>query len=128
MSEDKSIDERAVISKYNELQSECNNFITKITELEQDRNEHQLVEETLKPLDPKRRAFRLVGGILVERTVEEVLPSVLENMQNMDKLIETLTQTLKKKQKETMEWKLKYNIRTAEEAEAMRKQQMVNNK
>mmetsp|Transcript_4936 Transcript_4936/g.5641 ORF Transcript_4936/g.5641 Transcript_4936/m.5641 type:complete len:128 (+) Transcript_4936:123-506(+) len=127
MSEDKSIDERAVISKYNELQSECNNFITKITELEQDRNEHQLVEETLKPLDPKRRAFRLVGGILVERTVEEVLPSVLENMQNMDKLIETLTQTLKKKQKETMEWKLKYNIRTAEEAEAMRKQQMVNN-
>lgn len=43
----------------------------------------RLVEETLKPLDPKRRAFRLIGGVLVERTVEEVLPSITDNLSNV---------------------------------------------
>lgn len=44
---------------------------------------YRLVEETLKPLDPKRRAFRLIGGVLVERTVEEVLPSISDNLKNV---------------------------------------------
>ena len=43
----------------------------------------RLVEETLKPLDPDRRAYRLVGGVLVERTVKEVLPSVANNRENV---------------------------------------------
>jgi len=42
-----------------------------------------LVEETLKPLDPKRRAYRLIGGVLVERTVGEVLPGVTSNKENV---------------------------------------------
>ena len=45
----------------------------------------RLVEETLAPLDPDRRAYRLVGGILVERTVKEVLPSVTSNRENVSK-------------------------------------------
>jgi hypothetical protein len=36
-----AIDERAVIEKYKELQAECSALIGKITELEQDRNEHE---------------------------------------------------------------------------------------
>mmetsp|Transcript_6426 Transcript_6426/g.7982 ORF Transcript_6426/g.7982 Transcript_6426/m.7982 type:complete len:138 (+) Transcript_6426:117-530(+) len=123
-STNKPIDEKAVIAKFNNLQSECSTLINKITELEQDRNEHQLVEETLKPLDPKRRAFRLLGGVLVERTVEEVLPSISDNLQNMEKVIETLQSQLKNKNKEMLDWKNKYNIRTAEEADAMRRQMM----
>uniref|UniRef100_A0A7S2EK20 Prefoldin subunit 2 n=1 Tax=Ditylum brightwellii TaxID=49249 RepID=A0A7S2EK20_9STRA len=77
------LDENAVLVKYKELTAECSNLVNKITELEQDRNEHKLVEETLKPLDPNRRAFRLVGGVLVERTVGEVLPSVASNRSNV---------------------------------------------
>lgn len=41
------------------------------------------MEETLTPLDPDRRAYRLVGGVLVERTVKEVLPSVATNRENV---------------------------------------------
>ena len=41
------------------------------------------MEQTLQPLDTKRRAFRLVGGVLVERTVGEVLPSVVSNRENV---------------------------------------------
>jgi hypothetical protein len=42
-----------------------------------------LVEETLVPLDPNRKAFRLIGGILVERTVGDVLPNVVYNREQV---------------------------------------------
>ena len=69
--------------QYREIMAECQRLMTKVAEIEVDRNEHQLVEETLTPLDKDRRAFRLVGEVLVERTVGEVLPSVIANKNNV---------------------------------------------
>lgn len=69
--------------QYRDIMAECQRLMQKIAELEVDRNEHVLVEDTLKPLDPSRRAFRLVGEILVERSVAEVLPSVTANKENV---------------------------------------------
>jgi prefoldin subunit 2 len=76
----------AIIQQYRELILECQKIQGKISELEVDRAEHVLVEETLRPLDPQRRAFRLVGECLVERTVEEVLPTVSANRENVRSL------------------------------------------
>ena len=69
--------------QYQEIAQECAQLMQKIAELEVDRNEHVLVEETLIPLDGGRRAYRLVGDVLVERTVKEVLPSVTSNKENV---------------------------------------------
>uniref|UniRef100_A0A7S1GN53 Prefoldin subunit 2 n=1 Tax=Cyclophora tenuis TaxID=216820 RepID=A0A7S1GN53_CYCTE len=101
---------QAVAQKYRELTQDCQQLMSKIAELETDRNEHKLVEETLEPLDPDRRAFRLVGGVLVERTVKEVLPSVRTNRENMEKVIGNLTERLNTKQKETAEFRKKHNL------------------
>ena len=73
------------VRRYNEIMQETPKLVQKITELEMDRNEHKLVEDTLTPLDPSRRAYRLVGEVLVERTVDEVLPSVKANRENVRK-------------------------------------------
>ena len=35
--------------------------------------------ETLNEVDGNRKCFRMVGGVLVERTVKEVLPSLENN-------------------------------------------------
>lgn len=75
--------QQAAMNQYRQLVQESQRLATKINELEMDRNEHSLVEETLKPLDPSRRAYRLVGSILVERNVGEVLPSVTSNRENV---------------------------------------------
>lgn len=99
-------------AKYRNLMQECQQLTTKIVELETDRNEHRLVEKTLEPLDPDRRAFRLVGGVLVERTVKEVLPSVTQNRENLDQVIATMETRLSEKQKEASEFKAKYNLVT----------------
>lgn len=37
----------------------------------------------IEKLDPSRKCFRLVGGVLVERTVEEVLPAVKRNKEGV---------------------------------------------
>jgi len=75
--------EQEVLGTYRQMQSEMQGLIQNLTKIEMDRNEHRLVEETLTPLDPDRRAFRLVGGVLVERTVREVLPTVREHRGNV---------------------------------------------
>jgi prefoldin subunit 2 len=75
-----------IIQQYRELVKDGQQLAQKISELETDRNEHKLVEETLTPLDPSRKAYRLVGEVLVERTVQEVLPSVISNRSNVSRL------------------------------------------
>lgn len=77
--------------KYRQLIAECQKLTTKISELEMDRNEHRLVEETLRPLDGKRRAYRLVGEVLVERSVADVLPSVTSNRENVRSFVAACT-------------------------------------
>jgi prefoldin subunit 2 len=100
----------AVLPKYRQLMQECQQLMSKVAELEMDRNEHKLVEDTLEPLDPSRRAYRLVGEILVERTVREVLPSVRENREHLEKTIATLRERLTERQRETAEFKAEYKI------------------
>ena len=105
-----------VIGKYKQMQAECNQFVTKISELETERNEHDLVIKTLTPLNDDRKCLRLVGGVLVERTVGSVLPSVQANKDNLQNVLSNLEEILKSKQKSTVEWKVKYNIKTQDEA------------
>lgn len=63
------VNEQAVAGKWNYMRSELNQLYNKINELEQELNEHQLVISAIQPLDPGRKCFRMIGGVLVERTV-----------------------------------------------------------
>lgn len=55
----------------------------KINELRNEVSEHQQVIKALEPMDPQRRCFRLVGDVLVEKTVGEVVPLVKQNEQGL---------------------------------------------
>merc|ERR1712137_1141595 len=68
----------------------------KTNELQQDLNEHKIVIETLDGVDGDRKCFRMVGGVLVERTVKDVLPALISNRDKMGKLIESLDKLLVK--------------------------------
>lgn len=72
-----------IVQQYQELLQQMQQLTQKMAELEMDRNEHLLVEETLEPLDGGRRAYRLVGEVLVERSIQEVLPSVQTNRKHV---------------------------------------------
>ncbi|XP_043833205.1 prefoldin subunit 2 [Dromiciops gliroides] len=80
-------------------------------------NEHSLVIDTLREVDPTRKCYRMVGGVLVERTVKEVLPALEGNKEQIQKIIETLTQQLQAKGRELNDFREKHNIRLMGEDE-----------
>lgn len=105
------MNEQAVAGKWSVMRSDINQLYTKINELEQELNEHTLVINAIQPLDSARRCFRMIGGVLVERTVGEVLPAVQRNREGLQEVITRLTEALEKKKKELIELEAKYKIK-----------------
>ncbi|CAM9250991.1 unnamed protein product [Ectocarpus sp. 8 AP-2014] len=119
------LNEQQIIGTYRGMLGDVNQMRRKISELEQEVSEHQMVVDTLEPLEGTRRAYRLVGGVLVERTVGEVLPTVKANQEGIKQLLQQLATTRANKEKEAAEWKIKYKIRSQQEAQAMSQAQGV---
>lgn len=45
-----------------------------------------IVIETLNKLDEERKCFRLIGGVLVERQICDVLPTLIKNRGEVSEL------------------------------------------
>ena len=65
-----------VIGRYKTMRGEIKKLATKVGELEAEFDEHQLVISAISSMEAERKAFRLVGGVLIQQTVGEVLPAV----------------------------------------------------
>lgn len=73
----------------------------------------------MKPLEGQRTCFRLVGGILVERTVAQVLPAVQANLEGVRcvtnnyqiiSIVKQLAETYKKREDDLNVFQKKWNI------------------
>ena len=73
-------------------------------------NIFRLVIDTLEKVERDRKCFRLVGGVLVERSVGEVQPALTGNRDKLTKLIETLEKQLTDKGQEINAYIEKHNI------------------
>merc|ERR1711988_470211 len=103
--------EKLIVRRFQEMRDEKQQLAQKIAEMTTEKNEHSMVVSTLEPLDPNRKAWRLVGGVLVERTCGEVLPAVREALAQIEQVLATLQKTYDDKEKEINEFMEKYNIR-----------------
>ena len=74
-------------------------------------DEHSLVIDTLKEVDETRKCYLIVGGVLVEQTVQEVLPALENYKEQIQKITETLTQQLQAMGNELNEFWEKHNLR-----------------
>jgi len=98
------------VAGFNALRNEQRQIASKIYELDSDLSEHRIVMETLTGVDGTRKCFRMVGGVLVESTVTDVLPNLKNNSEQIRGMIESLNTKLIEKGKEILEYKEKYNI------------------
>lgn len=62
--------------------------------------------ETLEPLSGERKCFRMINGVLVERTVQEVVPALKTNSEGLKKVLDDLLKQYKSKQDEMNKWKV----------------------
>eukprot|EP01053_Blabericola_migrator_P002259 Blabericola_migrator_1__2258@NODE_1624_length_4146_cov_257_033096_g1033_i1_p4_GENE_NODE_1624_length_4146_cov_257_033096_g1033_i1NODE_1624_length_4146_cov_257_033096_g1033_i1_p4_ORF_typecomplete_len108_score20_86Prefoldin_2/PF01920_20/3_5e21Prefoldin/PF02996_17/20Prefoldin/PF02996_17/0_01DivIVA/PF05103_13/0_0037Spc7/PF08317_11/1_3Spc7/PF08317_11/1_9SlyX/PF04102_12/0_39SlyX/PF04102_12/5_5GKAP/PF03359_13/0_065Nsp1_C/PF05064_13/76Nsp1_C/PF05064_13/0_18LPP/PF04728_13/8LPP/PF04728_13/2_5KfrA_N/PF11740 len=83
-----------------ELESQRFALTQKIAELSGDQREAQLVLDALKTADKDRRCYRLVGGVLVERTVSEVQSALQVQQQKIEEIIKKLDEDAQKINKE----------------------------
>ncbi|KAK1921182.1 Prefoldin [Papiliotrema laurentii] len=98
---------------FQRYRTELQNLAQKIGELESELDEHALVLSTLQPLvktDPSRPCYRLIGGVLVERTVVDVVPALETNFGGIKEVLESLMKTYKNKEEEFGGFQREYGI------------------
>lgn len=66
----------------------------------------RLVLETLTPLPEDRKCFRMINGVLVERTVKDVLPALQTNADGLRKVLDELVKQYKRQEMEMEKWKV----------------------
>ncbi|KOC62956.1 Prefoldin subunit 2 [Habropoda laboriosa] len=100
-----------ILSEFQMLRNEQRAMANKLSEMEMELNEHKIVIETLKTVEPERKCYRMTGGVLCERTVEDVMPALVTNKEQLIKVIDALNEQLTNKGIEINEFKEKHNIR-----------------
>jgi len=94
------------------MKSDINAISRKVAELEQQRDEHNLVIKTLSKLEASRKCYRMVGGVLVQRTVGEVLPAVTQNKETLVQNIATLEAEVQERNKQITEFAREHGLLT----------------
>ena len=69
-------------------------------------NPTRLVIDTLEPLPGDRKCFRMINGVLVERTVKDVMPQLTTNADGLKKVLDDLLKQYTSKQEELEKWKV----------------------
>lgn len=65
----------------------------------------------MKSVEEDRKCFRLIGGVLCERTVKSVLPQLNDAKEQLEKLIAQRQDQLTSKGVEINKFREKYNIK-----------------
>lgn len=97
-------------AQYDRYKSTLAQISQKIGELESEADEHKLVLETLEPLNKDRKCFRMVGGVLVEKTVGDVIPLLDTTKAGLDKALQALTEDYKKTEQDLQDWQKKNKV------------------
>ena len=70
--------------RYKQLQQEAQGLVTKLLEIEDERKENELVLESISNLEDNRKCWRLVNGVLMEKTKVEVVPEMRTVINNLN--------------------------------------------
>ena len=63
-------------------------------ELEDEKKENELVLESISKLEDSRKCWRLINGVLMEKTKLEVVPEMRVVINNLNGIIKQITDSL----------------------------------
>ncbi|KAK7602734.1 hypothetical protein V9T40_006708 [Parthenolecanium corni] len=108
-----------IIGKFQTLREEQRQIAAKLAESDIEENELKIVIDALKKVDGGRKCYRLIGGVLCEKTVKDVLPVLLEKKEDLVKTQTKNKDELVKKGVELNEFKEKHNIRVHNQEDSL---------
>jgi prefoldin subunit 2 len=119
-----SEEQQKIVSGFQSLRDEQTQLVQKTQDLEMDLKEHDLVLSTLSTItDKQRRCYRMIGGVLIEHTVGEVVPALQTNREQINNVIESFKQKTEEKAKELTTYKQKHDIHFSYERPTQQQQQ-----
>lgn len=69
-------------------------LVQKLMEIEDEKKENELVLESISKLEDSRKCWRLINGVLMEKTKLEVVPEMRVVINNLNAVIKQITDTL----------------------------------
>jgi prefoldin subunit 2 len=116
-------EQQKIVSGFQTLRDEQTQLVQKTQDLEMDLKEHDLVLTTLSTINDKhRRCYRMIGGVLIEHTVGEVVPALQSNREQINNVIESFKQKTEEKAKELINYKQKHDIHFSHERPTQQQQ------
>jgi len=76
--------EQKVAQRYQQLNKEAQALVQKMMEVEDERKENELVLESISKLEDTRKCWRLVNGVLMQKTKVEVVPEMRVVINNLN--------------------------------------------
>lgn len=90
-----------VQKKYMQIKGDYTTIFKTVIKLEDEKRETILVLEAIKDLEHTRRCWRQIGGVLVERTIGEVIPALKQRVDGeITEKLKVYNERLAVKQKE----------------------------
>ncbi len=74
---------------------EAKTLVGKLLEIEDESKENELVLESISKLEDSRKCWRLINGVLMEKTKLEVVPEMRAVINNLKAVANQITETLK---------------------------------
>ena len=66
------------------LKKEAEALVMKLMEIEETKKEHEMVLESISKLEDTRKCWRLINGVLVEKTKLDVVPAMRVEINNFN--------------------------------------------
>ena len=94
--------EQEVSIRYKQLQQETQVIIQKMMELEDEKRDNQLVMQTMGDVEDSRKCWRMVNGVLFEKTKADIIPELEVAIKNNDVVTKQLGDSLTQRKQEIM--------------------------
>ena len=102
---------------YMQMKNDYSTLFKSVINLEEEKRENILVLDAIKDLNPDRKCWRSVGGVLVERTIGEVIPALRGRIDDeLTQKLNVLNEKLSAKQKDLLALEKKLGIKSKGES------------
>lgn len=106
---------QALQLQFNQYQEALTELQSQLSSISSQAQEHAIVDQTLSSIPPEKRegrkCFKMIGGVLVEKSVDDVIKLLDEEKKELEKTKTTIEKELVETKKKMDEWMTKNKVK-----------------